>query len=317
MQFISWRYLRRSLVLVLFLFGFILPACSAPNSPTAEVPSPPVPAETMAQQPVKRVVALTSLSADILHRLAPDKLVGMPESSLFKDNPKLKDTPKVSGGRVAPNLEKILSLKPDLVIGAERFHEATKTKLAELKVPCELFDVRDWQSLEAITKTIAEQVGADPQPLVQKYQTMRANIPANAPKTLVLVSRQPILSPNKNSWAGALLDSFNIPNLASDLQGGSAFQGYVSLSAESVLKSNPEAIALVETPTPNSNILQEFSGQTFWQDLKAVKDQQIYIFDYYGLVNPGSIDAIESATAKLRQLANKQNKQASQKFFIP
>jgi iron complex transport system substrate-binding protein len=62
----------------------------------------------------------------------------------------------------------------------------------------------------------------------------------------------------------------------------------------------------VETPMPNSNILQEFSSQPFWQNLKAVKDKQIYVFDYYGLVNPGSIDAIESATQKLRQLANRQ-----------
>jgi len=278
-----------------------MPACSASVPEVADMQLPPPSPPT-----VQRVVALTSLSADILHRIAPDKLVGMPESSLFKDDPKLKDTPKVSGGRVAPNLEKILSLKPDLVIGAERFHEATKTKLAELKIPCELFDVRDWQSLEAMTKAIAAKVGADPQPLIQRYQTMRANIPQNAPKTLVLVSRQPILSPNKNSWAGALLDSFNIPNLAADLQGASPIQGYVSLSPESVLKSNPEAIALVESPMPNSNILQEFSGQPFWQELKAVKDKQIYLFEYYGLVNPGSIDSIESATQKLRQLASKQ-----------
>jgi iron complex transport system substrate-binding protein len=296
MSCLSISLIRRSLVLLLFLSGLVLTACSASSPPVVETQAPRV----------QRVVALTSLSADIVHRLAPDKLVGMPESSLFKDNPKLKAIPKVSGGRVAPNLEKILSLKPDLVIGAERFHETTKTKLAELKIPCELFDVRDWQSLEALTRAIAEKVSADPQPLIEKYQAMRQNIPQNAPKTLVLVSRQPILSPNKNSWAGALLESFNIPNLAADLQGASPIQGYVSLSPESVLKANPEAIALVETPMPNSNILQEFSSQPFWQNLKAVKDKQIYVFDYYGLVNPSSIDAIESATQKLRQLANRQ-----------
>lgn len=287
---------QRLILIVLFLCGLVLSACSSSNT------SPLV----LSSSNVQRVVALTSLSADIVYRLAPDKLVGMPESSLFKDNPKLKDTPKVSGGRVAPNLEKILSLKPDLVIGAARFHDTTKTKLAELKIPCELYDVRNWQELEAMTKALAEKVGADPQPLLNKYQAMRENISSNAPKTLVLVSRQPILSPNKNSWAGALLASFNIPNLASELQGASPIQGYVSLSPESVLKANPEAIALVETPMPNSDILKEFSGQSFWKDLKAVKDKQIYVFDYYGLVNPGSIDAIEQATQKLRQLANRQ-----------
>jgi iron complex transport system substrate-binding protein len=296
--------MKRSFLFLCLILGFVFTACSSPQvsapsqtSPTASIP---------VSNSVQRVVALTSLSVDIINRLAPDKLVGIAGSSLYRDDPRLKALPKVSEGRIAPNLEKIVSLKPDLVIGAEKFHEATASKLKELGITCELFEVKDWQSLEALTKTIAEKVSADPQPLLQKYQAMRQNTPKNAPKTLVLVSRQPILSPNKNSWAGALLKSFNIPNLAADLQGASPIQGYVSLSPESILKANPEAIALVETPMPNSNILKEFANEPFWQNLKAVKDKQIYVFDYYGLVNPGSIDSIETATQKLRQLANKQ-----------
>ncbi|MFN3927954.1 MAG: hypothetical protein ACK4QL_11725 [Pseudanabaenaceae cyanobacterium] len=54
------------------------------------------------------------------------------------------------------------------------------------------------------------------------------------------------------------------------MQGASPIQGYVALWPESVLKSNPEAIALVEIPMPNSDILKEFAEQSFWKELKAV-----------------------------------------------
>jgi iron complex transport system substrate-binding protein len=40
----------------------------------------------------------------------------------------------------------------------------------------------------------------------------------------------------------------------------------------------------------------------FWNKLDAVISDRVYTFDYYGLVNPGSIDAISEACNKLKEI---------------
>jgi iron complex transport system substrate-binding protein len=124
---------------------------------------------------------------------------------------------------------------------------------------------------------------------------------------LILVSRQPILSPNKNSWAGDLLTKFQTKNLAAELQGNSPVAGYVTLSPEKILQQNPETLLIVEPL--GENLLAEFKAESFWKQLKATQSDRVYTFDYYGLVNPGSIDKIEEACTKLKQVLT-QNKNA-------
>ena len=75
-------------------------------------------------------------------------------------------------------------------------------------------------------------------------------------------------------------------------------QGYVTLSAEKILEANPEAIIIVDR---EQGMLKEFQSDSFWKQLKATKNNRVYVFDYYGLVNPGSIEKIEQATSELKK----------------
>ena len=251
---------------------------------------------------VERVIALNSLSADLIQRLDETKLVGIPGSSLVNKNEQLKDLPQVTQGRMPPNLEKILTLKPDLVIGSAGFHDQAAKKLEELGIKTKLYDVDSWDDLTTITEELAQAINADPEPLLAKYQSLLSQKSKNSPSTLVLVSRQPILSPNKNSWSGDMLSQFNITNLVADLQGDSVMQGYISLSAEKILQTDPEILLVVET---GNNTIDTFKSQPFWNQLKAVKNNQVYVFEYYGLVNPGSVDAIEKASLQLQEITTK------------
>jgi len=250
-----------------------------------------------------RVVALSSLSADIIAQLDQTKIVGITGSKLFKDDSRFKDIPRVSEGQNAPNLEKIVALKPDLVIGAEGFSTIPIQKIQQLGIPTLLTQVNNWESLEKLTKTLAELIDADPQPLLNRYQNFLPNKPNESLTTLVLVSRQPILAPNKNSWAGDLLTKFQVKNLAAELQGKSPVGGYITLSAEKIIEANPDAIILVNPPQGNSQteLLDDLKKESFWKQLQATQNNRVYVFDYYGLVNPGSINAIEKACQKLQQ----------------
>lgn len=249
---------------------------------------------------VSRVVALSSLSADIISRLDASKLVGRPGSRLLDRDGKFSQIPTVSQGQTQPSLEKIVALKPDLVVGVTGFHEQTAQKLQQMGIPTSLFRVNSRLDLEELTKSLAKAIAANPESLLQKYQTIFAKKPPESASTLVLVSTQPILSPNKESWTGSLLANFKIGNLADELQANSSMRGYVSLSPEKILQANPENLIVIDTG--DRQLIEQLKSQAFWQQLPAVKNNRVFVFDYYGLINPGSINAIEQATTKLQQV---------------
>ncbi|MBD2610817.1 MAG: ABC transporter substrate-binding protein [Nostoc sp. ZfuVER08] len=302
-------YHRWFLCALAFFFSIALVACNTVSTQQlpAKVANTTETTNTNLQQLPKktttRVVALSSLSADIIAQLDQTKIVGITGSKLFKDDSRFKDIPRVSEGQNAPNLEKIVALKPDLVIGAEGFSTIPIQKIQQLGIPTLLTQVNNWESLEKLTKTLAELIDADPQPLLNRYQSFLPNKPNESLTTLVLVSRQPILAPNKNSWAGDLLTKFQVKNLAAELQGKSPVGGYITLSAEKIIEANPDAIILVNPPQGNSQteLLDDLKKESFWKQLQATQNNRVYVFDYYGLVNPGSINAIEKACQKLQQ----------------
>jgi len=293
--------------IAILLLSLAFTACSAATSPQIQQ-SPPAgspPAnqpQTANSESAQKVVALTPLTADIIHQLDPTKLVGIPGSTLVSSNPKFTGITAVTAERTPPNLEKIIALKPDFVVGASGFHDQTTQKLQQLGIKTLLTQVDSWTSLEELTTTLAKSLNVNPEPLLKRYQTFLADIPNQGPATLVLVSRQPILSPNQSSWAGDLLGKFKVKNVAAQLQGDSPVRGYVTLSAEKILEANPEVIIIVDR---GEGILDEFKSDSFWNQLTATKNNRVYVFDYYGLVNPGSIEKIEQATAQLKQVLAK------------
>jgi iron complex transport system substrate-binding protein len=269
---------------------------TAMTSPTIKLPSANLTAKIGKAQ---RVVALTSLSADIIHRLSPTRLVGITGSELLTKNPAFSKLPRVAEGRTPPNLEKIVALKPDLVIGAAGMHDQVLTQLKNSGIPILATKVDRWDALSSLTKTLAQSVEADPAPLLKSYQGYFKPKPTKTAATLILASDRPLLAPNSKSWAGDLLTQFGIKNVVADLQGKSQFAGYLTLSPEKVVAIDPDVIILIDAPGSDMNAVK---ANPLFKNLKATKNNRVYVFDYYGLVNPGSVSAIDLSTKKLRQI---------------
>jgi len=273
------------------------PVTQAPETESADTATTATPSE--APETADAIVALTSLTADIIHTLEADTLVGIPGSPILRQGDRFAGIEVVSEGRAEPDLEKIVALEPDLVIGAEGFHDKTLERLQELGIETRSVNVTGWDALKTLTEDLAQQIGADPQPLLTRYDACLAKASDTAPTTLVLVSRQPLLSPNKDSWAGDFLAQFNLQNLTADLQGESPFDGYITLSEEKVLTADPEVLIVVDT---GENLLAQLKDDAFWGQLKATQTDAVYPFDYFGLVNPGSLASIEATCDQLSQL---------------
>lgn len=248
---------------------------------------------------VQRVVALTSLAADIVFRLDASKLVGRPGTRLLNENEKLAQVPTVSQGQMPPDIKKITSLKPDIVIGVQGFHSPIAKQLEQQGICVWLSNVDSWAHLEQYTNVLAEYVNADPQPLLKQYKTILGQKLTSSPTTLVLVARDPILAPNKNSWAGDILEQLNVNSLTSQMQNPSPRKGFTSLSDEEILQADPDVLVVIDTET--DKLLEYYKSQPFWNKLRAVQNNQVYAFDYYGFIIPGSIEAISQTVSKLKQ----------------
>ena len=247
---------------------------------------------------ITRVVALTSLSADLINTISKDALVGIPGSSILKKNKEFDSLPIVSSGRMPPDLEKILNLKPDLVVGAKGFHDRSLSKLNSLGISTLSTSISSLDDLDNLNKELASKLNTSTKSL---EDILVSCYPKNKNKNknknlIVLVSSKPMLSPNKDSWAGNLISSFKINNLASEITNKTEFKGYVNLSPEWLIKYQPENILVIKTPGSD---LSQYSSINIWKKLKAVKNNKIYTFDYYGLINAGGIKAINKACQKL------------------
>ena len=247
-----------------------------------------------------KVIALTSLTADIVNKLSPESLVAIPSSSLFKNKKEFSNKIVVTQGRKPPNLEKIISLQPDLVLGAKGFHDKALSQIDSLGIDTISTEIKNFSDLELLIERISTYLIVD-NPSLYAYAPScnKSTKDISSDSTIVLVSSSPLLSPNKNSWAGSLLENFNVNNLIGDFQSKSGFQGYVTLSPETLLEKNPDNIILIDT---GNDMKELFLSKSYSSNLKAVKNDNVYSFNYYGLINPGSMESINNACDKLKSL---------------
>ena len=247
-----------------------------------------------------KVIALTSLTADIVNKLSPESLVAIPSSSLFKNKKEFSNKIVVTQGRKPPNLEKIISLQPDLVLGAKGFHDKALSQIDSLGIDTISTEIKNFSDLELLIERISTYLIVDnPSLYAFAPSCNKSTRDISSDSTIVLVSSSPLLSPNKNSWAGSLLEKFDVNNLIGDFQSKSGFQGYVTLSPETLLEKNPDNIILIDT---GNDMKELFLSKSYSSNLKAVKNDNVYSFNYYGLINPGSMESINNACDKLKSL---------------
>tara|TARA_B100000609_G_scaffold170917_1_gene145612 strand:- start:9 stop:851 length:843 start_codon:yes stop_codon:yes gene_type:complete len=247
----------------------------------------------------KRIISLNSLSADIVSKLDNNSLIGIPGSSLLKKDNRFDNKQIISEGRMPPSIEKIIKLKPSLVIGSSGFHDKILNKLNDLNIKTLKTNTNSITQLEKLIKDLANYLDKDPSKLNKDLYDCYKNTSKKRGSAVVLASTKPLLSPNSNSWAGKLLERFNFDNISKNLESKTEFKGYVNLSPEIILKSNPSKIILITFPGMSQNNLE---SDQFFNKLISSKNNKVVYFNYYGLINPGSINTINNACKKLSSI---------------
>ena len=199
---------------------------------------------TLAAPPL-RIVSLVPSVTEILYALqAESLLVGVTDFCDFP--PEARSRPKV-GGMVAPSLEAIVALRPDLVIATnEGTREDTFTQLSRVGVPVYLVaahHVADATSLMRRLGTLTGREGAAG-PLVagleQRIEAVKQAVRSlGRPRVLYVLWPEPLIVPGREAIVTELIQLAGGQSLTAD--DADAWPRY---SLEAAVAKSPEVILL-------------------------------------------------------------------------
>jgi ABC-type Fe3+-hydroxamate transport system substrate-binding protein len=198
------------------------------------------------------------------------------------------------GGLVKPSIETILSFHPDLVLGTS-IPGATETaaQLQNVGVPVYLVDPHDLSGILRSVGSVGEALNRVPQAaalnasLNQRIEAVRArSVGKPAPKVLVPVWYDPIITIGKNAFISQLVETAGAKSVTDDL-----LPDWPEVSMETVVTRAPEALVLIRGGKISIGMLQKRPG---WSSLPAIQSGKVYYVDT-GIQEPSpvAIDALE------------------------
>ncbi|MCF6436097.1 cobalamin-binding protein [Pseudoalteromonas sp. MMG022] len=220
----------------------------------------------------KRIVALAPHIVENLFAIgAGEHIVGTVE---YADYPAAANDIVRVGGHNGIMLEKVLALKPDLVIA---WHLGNKKddldKLEKLGIRVIFSDTKDISKVADELRLFGTLTGksARAEQLAQQFTTRFNNIKkryqgAQRLKVFYQLWPEPMMTINRNTWIHQLLELCSVDNVFAD-----SSMKYPQISVENVLKRKPEVIVL---PNEKSKKVMPTINWQAWPEIPAVQSQQ-------------------------------------------
>jgi iron complex transport system substrate-binding protein len=230
----------------------------------------------------QRIVSLAPALTEALYELgAADRLKGC---TTYCNKPEAAKHKEKIGTLIDFNLEKILTLKPDLVLGMEFSDRRTIEKLKDLGIRVEIFpSPGDFNYLCESFLRLGQMVGQEEKArqIVTKAKQEAAFIRqklAGEKKIKIFwqLGAKPLFAATKGYFTQDYIEFAGGINIAADAGSG-------IYSREEVLKRNPDVIVIV-----TMGVATESEKQTWktYQGINAVKNNRIYIVDAYTYCSP-------------------------------
>ena len=273
---------------VLAVLVFLLASCGGPLPTASSTPSPS-PSATAAAFPTtltdfqgrsvsiatrpERLVSIGPSITEFLFALgAGSRVVGDDD---FSDEPAAAAKIEHVGG-VKVNLEKVVSLKPDLVLSV-KFSDGTIEKLASSGLAVLVVDPQTIADVAKTASLLGKAVGADgdamSKDIQKKVDDTKAKTAAAPSKPRVyheIDASDPtkIYTVGPGSYIDDLIALAGGVNIAAK-----AATAYPQLSAEEILRADPEVIVLAAADY--SAKPDQVAARTGWSALSAVKNKRI------------------------------------------
>lgn len=231
----------------------------------------------------ERIVSLKPNITEILFAIgAGDKIVG---ATTWCNRPEeAKKIPRVAD-YINPNVEKIVALKPDLVISSEENSLKRPVELLQkFGIPVLLLPFKSASDVADSILTIAEKTGHGPEGKllaenIRGELEVKKTDPGKTAKTgLILVGRRPLVAAGRSTFLSEMIELAGGKNIVE----GKAL--YPHLNMETIIVKDPDFIIDLsmgsETVAINSPSIK--SAGSYWaeyKNLKAVRNNDIYNLD--------------------------------------
>ena len=264
------------------IVGLLLTGCQQP-SVVEPIIDPDIPTRSVdhvmgtSQVPItpKRVVVLDTTPLDAALALGVNPVgtisYGMPPGYLGNRANNIQ----IIGQFNQPNLEAILKLKPDLILGAKSISERLYPKLSRI-APTVFIEGAgrswDWKNnfriyADALNRTEqAEQLLAEYKQQLTDLQTSLMPSPDDLTASVVLNGRFGFIAHTPTSFSGAILQEIGFKR--NSVQGNNQ-QFFVRLSREDL--DSPEGDVLFLVHYPNTTSKEKFVNDRLWSQLDVVQ----------------------------------------------
>jgi iron complex transport system substrate-binding protein len=300
-KIVSWG---NSLLFLVTIAAVVVVGCAQPNPHSQISPiSAPNDASPPAMRSVKhamgkiqvpvnpqRIVALTI--GDLANALALGVIPigaswGTEKSALEPYRPYLHERePADLGSMEEPNLEKILLLKPDLIVG-EPMHQRIYNQLSRI-APTVLndmsYDAWDWKETLRFTGEVldkaqeAEKLLRDYDRRILELRQKLGNRVSTTTVSIVYLDSSSISFLLKDSLAGMILQDIGLPRPRAQAKRGA--YGDIAFSFESILQMDGDVIFLISPEDRDSlNFVKKLKAQPLWSRLEAVQRDKVYSVD--------------------------------------
>ncbi|KUG23946.1 vitamin b12 abc transporter, b12-binding component btuf [hydrocarbon metagenome] len=243
----------------------------------------------------QRIVSLAPGLTEILYALGLDeKIVGVTSYCNWPTRARQKTR---IGGFTNPSVEKIVSLKPDLIIvTADGNRKDIMQKLERIGLSVYVTNPSDTAGILKSILDIGEITNGQKEAgkLVEKLQKRLNNIAEqikhkSKPRVFFQIGLEPVITVGKGTLINETIEragGFNVAGLDT--------ARYPRYSAEGIMQASPEIVLFA----PMANDREFVAVKKFWQELKgvpAVKNNKIYPVntDLIGRASPRIVDAIE------------------------
>jgi len=248
------------------------------------------------QHPLRVISIAPSVTETLYEMGLGDRLVGYTD---YCDYPAQAKTLPHVGGMLNPNLEMIVALKPDLVLGTDEANRReTADQLERLGIPLygvtahtvdgtiksleDLGHILDWdQPTQKMVAGLRARVGAVDQQVQGKPR----------PKVLFVVWYRPLITAGGKTFISDVIQRAGGASVSDDMK-----TEWPHMGLEDVLSRAPDVILFPQTEAFEPG-LDEFQKLPGWRDLDAVKNHRIHLVSETIMrPSPRLIDALEELT---------------------
>lgn len=233
----------------------------------------------------ERIVSLAPSLTEMLFAVgAGDAVVGVTRSCNY---PAAVRSLQVVGDLQNPDVERVLSLQPDLVlISVEGNTQASFEALERVGLRIFVSNPRTLDGVLASLQEFGRITGHEKRAqrlsdsLRRIAEDLRSTTPSARPGVLVLISTQPLMAAGSRTFINEIIELAGGHNTAAEAPGN-----YPTLNRETVLRMNPELIVFPD----DMHVRREGLMVRFpeWRHVRAVQEGRLHAVDADVFLRPG------------------------------